>query len=146
VQTKTLTAGNRGFTLLELLFVLLIIGLTAAVVTISTGRLRDKTRFNQEARRLYQTVKHAREISLMERKNIEVRIDDEGTQYWIYYGDDKSSELHSLPQKFSVTGDTVIFFPKGNSSGGSIKINDGKGQEYHIEIDPVLGIASIKRI
>ncbi|MEC4676553.1 MAG: prepilin-type N-terminal cleavage/methylation domain-containing protein, partial [Nitrospirota bacterium] len=48
---KTSIAGNRGFTLLELIVVLFIIGLSTSVVVFSIGRLHDKTVFNGESRR-----------------------------------------------------------------------------------------------
>jgi general secretion pathway protein H len=147
VKIKTLPVGNnKGFTLFELLIVFFIIGLTGSVVMFSGGRLQDKTRFNTEARKLYLTVKHAREISIIERRDIIFRIDSESRTYWLDYGDDKSSEMHSIAQKFAITGDDVIFFPKGNSSGGKIDIVNGKGQKYEIIVDPGLGSTSIKRL
>lgn len=145
MKTKTSQAGNRGFTLLELVIVLFIIGLAVSVVIFSTGRLRDKTRFNEEARKISQTIKHARGIAILERKNIAFKINEDNNKYWIDYGDDKITSIHSLPPKFTVEGKTIFFFPKGNSSGGSLKINNGNGQEYEIEVDPVLGTPSIKR-
>lgn len=146
VKTKTLTAGNRGFTLFELLLVLFIIGLAASVVMFSGSRMQEKAIFNTEARKLYLTVKHAREISILERRDIVFKVDGEANRYWIAYGDDKTSEMHSLPPKFTIAGEDVIFFPKGNSSGGKIEIANGKGQKYEVTVVPVFGTTSIKRL
>lgn len=146
VKAKTLIAGNRGFTLLELLLVLFIVGLAASVVMFSGSRLQDKTIFNTEARKLYLTVKHAREISILERRDIVFKIDIESKKYWIDYGEDMTSEMHSIPQKFTITGEEVLFFPKGNSSGGKMEMDNGKGQKYEVIVEPVSGVTSIKRL
>jgi prepilin-type N-terminal cleavage/methylation domain-containing protein len=146
VKIKTLIAGNRGFTLFELLLVLFIVGLAASVVMFSGSRLQEKTLFNTEARKLFLTVKHARELSMLERRDIVFRVDEESKKYWIDYGDEKISEAHSIPRKYTLTGEDVIFFPKGNSSGGKMEMGNGKGQKYEIIIEPVLGTASIKRV
>jgi len=146
VKIRTLTAGNRGFTLLELLLVLFIVGLAVAVVMFSGSRLQEKTIFNTEARKLYLTVRHARETSILERRDIVFKVDVGSKRYWMDYGDDKTSEMHSIPEKFTLEGEDVIFFPKGNSSGGKIEIANGKGQKYEVTVDPVLGTTSIKRL
>lgn len=145
VKIRTSQAGIRGFTLLELLFVLFIVVLTASVVIFSIGRLHEKTVFNDETRKVYQTMKRARELSLIERRDVILRIDEDENRYWIDNGGDKALYAHSLRKGLVITGKEVIFFPKGNSSGGLIKIANGKGQEYTIEVDPVLGAPSIKR-
>jgi general secretion pathway protein H len=146
VKIKTLRAGNNGFTLLEILVVLLIISIAASVVVFSAGSLHEKTVYRQEVRRLFQTVKHARNISLQERRNITFNIDSENKKYWIDNGGNMYSEVHSLPDKFFISGESIFFFPKGNSSGGIIKIDNGKGRKYQIEIDPLLGKPSLKRL
>ena len=146
VKTRMLTAGNRGFTLFELLLVLFIVGLAGSVVMFSGSRLQEKTTFNTEARKLYLTVKHAREMSMIERRAIVFKIDGESRRYWLDYGDDNTSEMHSIAMKFLVAGDDIIFFPKGNSSGGKIEIANGKGQKYEIIVDPALGSTTLRRV
>ena len=145
-HTVKIRDPQTGFTLVELLLVLFILGLSAAVVMSSGSRMQEKSMFNTEARKLYLTVKHAREIAIIERMDIVFKVDPEAKKYWIDYGDDKTSETHSIPQKFTLTGEDVIFFPKGNSSGGQMEIDNGKGQKYEVNVDPVLGTASIKRL
>jgi len=146
VKIKTLTAGNKGFTLLELLLVLFIIGMAASVVMISGSRLQEKSIFNSEARNLYLSIKHARELSIIERMYIVFRVDPEAGRYWIGGRDNKSSGIHSIPQKFIITGEDITFFPKGNSTGGKIEIDNGRGQKYEVVVDPVLGTPSLKRL
>jgi prepilin-type N-terminal cleavage/methylation domain-containing protein len=145
VKIRTLTAGNRGFTLFEILLVLFIIGLAGSVVMFSGSRLQEKTVFNTEARKLYLTLKHARQVSMLERRDIVLRIDRESKRYWLDYGKDKTSEMHSITKKFLIEGDDIMFFPKGNSTGGKIEIVNGKGQKYEINVDPVFGRTSIRR-
>ncbi len=146
VKTGTLRAGNRGFTLFELLLVLFITGLAATFVMFSGSRMQEKSLFNAEARKLYLTVKHARELSIFERRDIVFKVDGEAKRYWLAYGDDTTSDIHTIPQKFILAGEDIIFFPKGNSSGGRIEIDNGKGQKYEVAVDPVLGSPSIKRL
>lgn len=138
-------SSQTGFTLFELLIVLFIIALSASVVFFSAGKLHEKTVFNEEARRLVQTIKQAREISLLEKRNIELKIDGETGNYGLHYGNDAVPATHTLPQGYTVTGESIFFFPKGNSSGGSVQINNGKGREYEIKVDPVVGTPSVTR-
>jgi len=146
-NTIKVRGSQKGFTLLELLLVLFIMGLAAAVAMSSGSRMQEKALFNTEARKLYLTVKHAREISIIERMNIVFKVDQEAKKYWIAYGDDdKTSETHSIPQKFTIAGEDILFFPKGNSSGGRIEIGNEKGRKYEVTVDQVFGTASIKRL
>jgi general secretion pathway protein H len=147
VKIKTSPAGTKGFTLLELIIVLFIAGMAVAVVVFSAARIHENSIFNDEARRLYQTLKHAREISLMDRIDVAVKVDAPDNKYWIDYGNGKTSDEHSLHEGITISGDKdVVFSPKGSSSGGAIKIVNAKGQEYTIEVDPILGMPKIKRL
>lgn len=139
-------SSQTGFTLFELILVLFILGLAAAVVMSSGSRMQEKYMFNSEARQLYLTVKHAREISIIERMNIAFMVDQEAKKYWMAYEDEHTSEMHSIPQRYTIEGENVIFFPKGNSTGGRIEIGNGKGQKYEVTVDQVFGTASIKRL
>jgi|OpeIllAssembly_1097287.scaffolds.fasta_scaffold05133_4 general secretion pathway protein H len=147
VRIKTSTAGNKsGFTLLELLVVLFIIGIIVSIVAVSVGRLHEKTLFTEEARRIYLTTKHAREAAILERREVVFRLNEETQTYWLDYSASKPSENHAVPRKFTITGADIFFFPKGNSSGGLIEIQNEKGQKYAIEVNQVLGTSSIKRL
>ncbi|MDA8084877.1 MAG: prepilin-type N-terminal cleavage/methylation domain-containing protein [Nitrospiraceae bacterium] len=146
MRTKTSTAGNNGFTLLELIIVMVIAGLASAVVIFSIGRIRDSTVFNQEARRIYQTLKRAREIAVIERTDVTVKIDEEAGRYGIERSDGKTLVSRTLPRGTGITGKDIVFFPKGDSSGGVIKLQNEKGQGYAIEVSQVLGRPEIRRL
>jgi prepilin-type N-terminal cleavage/methylation domain-containing protein len=145
-QTVKICSSQTGFTLFELILVLFIIGLAASVVMFAGSRLQEKSIFTTEARKLFLTVKHAREISILERREIVFKVDGEAKKYWVTYGDAQTSETHSIPQTYTIAGEDVTFFPKGNSSGGKIEIANGKGQKYEVTVDQALGTSSIKRL
>jgi general secretion pathway protein H len=149
IPLSSRTAGSRmsqrGFTLFELIVVLFITGLVVSVAIVATGRMQDRAVFNEEARKIFQTLKHAREVSLFERRDVTFRIDEEEKRYWLDYGDEKESNARAVGKGFRLTGKDIFFFPKGNSSGGLVKIENEKGQGYAIKVDPVLGSPSIRR-
>jgi len=147
VQIKTSTAGNKkGFTLLELLVVLFIVGVIVSIVAVSFGRLHDKTLFTEEARRIYLTTRHARESAILDRREVAFKINEETNTYWLDYSSSTPSENHVVPKKFIITGADIFFSPKGSSSGGLIEIRNEKGQKYAIEVNQVLGTSTIKRL
>ncbi len=125
---------------------MVIAGLASAVVIFSIGRIRDSTVFNQEARRIYQTLKRAREIAVIERTDVTVKIDEEAGRYGIERSDGKTLVSRTLPRGTGITGKDIVFFPKGDSSGGVIKLQNEKGQGYAIEVSQVLGRPEIRRL
>jgi prepilin-type N-terminal cleavage/methylation domain-containing protein len=135
--------GVTGFTLLELMIVLFIAGLSLSVVILSVGRMHENAVFKEEVRKLHTALRYAREISLLKRVEVRFDIDEEESRYWIFKEGSVEKE-HLLPQGFLITGETITFSPKGDSSGGFVNISDDKGREYRIEVDPVLGIPSIR--
>jgi hypothetical protein len=50
--------------------VLFIAGLVVAIAIVATGSMHDRAVFNEEARRIFQTLKQAREIYLFERRDV----------------------------------------------------------------------------
>ncbi len=94
----------RGFTLLELLVVLFIIGITITFATLSfSGRAVDD-RLENEARRLQEIMRLASEEALLQGIELGMRSDGEkyeflviGDEGWVAYEGDTPLKAHPLP-------------------------------------------------
>jgi general secretion pathway protein H len=138
--------SKKGFTLLELLLVLLIAGLAVSLVVVSTVSTQEKTVLHQEARRLQRTLEYARELSLMKRRPFVFVPADEGGSFWLESDGEPFGKELVLPKGLLVEGDVIVFLPKGNNTGGSVAITNRSGKGYFIELDPATGKAELQRL
>jgi general secretion pathway protein H len=140
-------SDKRGFTLLELVAVLFIIATAAGLVAVAVGKSFDKAQLREEATRLRNTLRHARELSLIERTPVFVKLDSKENLYWIEVNDTKRGNSHTLPRGlFLRTDGEVVFLPKGQSTGGEVVIENESKKGYIIDVDQTTGEPKLKRI
>lgn len=83
---------SRGFTLVEVLLVILLIGLLAASVVISfSGDSRDK-QLDQQTTQLQQLVHLASETAMLKQQELGLFIDDEGYRFMLFH----DNKWHSI--------------------------------------------------
>ncbi len=160
-KIKILQAGNKGvtphkyhcagFTLLELILVILIAGISVSIVVVSIGKVHEKMVFRDISKKVFITLKHAREVAIMERTPVIFKIDEKNNSFWMEKDGAVFGKSYNMPDHISISGESIIFFPKGNSSGGYIKIKhdkikNEKEKEFFIEVDPVLGTSKVKGV
>jgi general secretion pathway protein H len=75
-----------GFTLLEVLVVLVIIGIITAMAVVSTGVLGRDRQMDQEAQRLQAVLAQAREESMLDGRDVGVRVDRQGYDFLRFNG------------------------------------------------------------
>lgn len=141
---------SQGFTLLELLVVLVIMALGFSAIAISLSSGNEATELKATARDIASGLRYARGTSLMSHREATLTIDFAENQYAVT-GQDK---IHSIPQNIDVTMHTgqselvdgtgsIRFFPDGSSSGGWIKLEHGK-LAWRIDINWLTGQVEIK--
>lgn len=144
-----------GFTLLELILVLVVMSLVLAVAYPSMSR--GKTAFHLRAvgRDLISSIRAAREAAVTEQRVMQVLIDTQDQQVTV------SSDVGEDPRVFKVPGDiqmqiltpagepvepgTLIirFLPNGSSDDALIAIKAETGAALKIALDPIMGSARI---
>ena len=77
---------SSGFTLLEVLVVVLIIGIIASMAAVSTRVLGGDHEMDQEAKRLVAVLTQAREDAMLEGRDVGLRIDPRGYDFMRYDG------------------------------------------------------------
>jgi general secretion pathway protein H len=140
----------QGFTLLELIIVLVIsvLGFAAVAVNISSGNA--STHLETVARDLASALRYAHGQALLTHKPVSVIVDLEQNQYRISdreraYDFDGHIEV-SLTVAEETFGDgkagAIQFFPDGSSTGGRVTLEWGK-QLRRIDVNWITGAVSI---
>jgi general secretion pathway protein H len=160
---------NKGFTLLELLVVLVLISLVTALVaprlTAPLGNLQLKT----AVKKIAGSLRYARSLAAGEKVSRVCVFDFENQKMTIYSesepdgGDESGAKgtgreiAYVLPQGVSLkqayAGDMavdsgmfqVVFFANGSSSGGDIVIEGENGRAMLVHIDFITGMVEIAK-
>ena len=153
--------AREGFTLIELIIVLLIIGIAFGVVGIAVYSGGSFLELNTFVKDVSATLRYARSHAVAEKKIYSFVLWKDNRAFGLYidFSDgnrDKDEEppaviYKDIPPALEAvlknkSNDFKIdFFPQGNSSGGTIEIRDQKGKTFFIIVNKVTGRVEVKK-
>ena len=166
---------NKGFSLLELLLVIFLVGLLSALVVPSVSNSLASVRLKTAAKKTAAILRYARNQAVFKKKPFWVLVDKEVSGLAVldepFSGgtetDDSQDAFASLPssakvflypegvlidnlfigdQEISGSQSVFIFYPNGSCSGGEIVLQADSSFAYRISLNAVLGTAEIEVI
>jgi general secretion pathway protein H len=144
---------SRGFSLMELIVVLAILAVAAAVVAPSVGRTADGVRARAEVGAVAAFLRSAREQAVARRQALEVRA-DAATHALVVRpvgaeGEAAVQARRAVSPLLRIAADPpparVTFFPHGMSSGARFVIAAPGPRAYVITVDALTGRVSTGR-
>jgi len=147
---------NQGFTLLELMIVVLVLALVLAVSYPSLSRGSTALHLRATGRDVLNTFRYAREKAVTEQTRMKVVVDREKQQLMLtdYFGDGVRTYL--LPkdikiQRIALAGNEIMdsfmvvrFLPNGSCDNSEVLLQTDKGSSLKVLTDPITGGARIE--
>ena len=141
---------QRGFTLLEIIVVLVIAGLMMAVVLGGPFRSASAGDLKQAARMLASGLRQAQTMAITTRRDASLVVDMESREYTLP-GESaprdlpRGIDLKLYTAQSEVTSERkggIRFYPDGSSTGGRITVAAGE-RKYLVDVDWITGRVSI---
>ncbi len=161
-----------GFTLLELLVVLVIIGVMGAFVVPRLAGSISNTNLKTVSKRIAASLRYARSQAISESRTYEALFDLDKSRVVIRGGqtaqedeeknggggdqDSRQSKQYELPEDVrlakAIRGEDesdsglfrIIFLSNGGSSGGELLLRNDRGYRYRITVDVITGTVRVR--
>lgn len=142
--------GSPGFTLIEVLVVLVILALAMAIVVPAISKTQGES-LDDVARELQIAFRQARSDAVLTQRTSAVLVDVANRRF----RQERVRSDKAIPQKITVTASVatselrngtagIRFFPDGSSTGGFISLSIGESSS-RVEVDWLTGRISIAR-
>jgi general secretion pathway protein H len=158
-------SGRDGFTLIELIIVLVIIGIASGLVGIMIGKGSGGLEMKTVTKEISSVLRYARNHSVSEKRTYCFVINKEEGAIRLYAHkdeteneeDNEEKELlpvidRPLPEDLLISlndddSDVLYmeFFPQGNSSGGTIKLENENGSIFFIDVNRITGKVEVEK-
>ena len=162
-------SGRAGFTLIELIIVLVIIGIASGIVGIMIGRGSEGLEMKTVTKEISSVLRYARNHSVSEKRIYCFVINKEEGAVRLYAhevetrndkgnaGDNEEEEMppvidRPLPADLLISIDDddsdvlyMEFYPQGNSSGGTIRLENESGLNFFIDVNRITGKVEVSR-
>jgi len=149
-------ARSGGYTLIEVVVVLVVLAVACAVMTPAVGRTIDGVKVRTEVAGVASFLRRAREQAVTRGESYEVALDS-GARALLFRraGGDSiagaearrhlSPLLHVAPALGGIAP-RIIFMPQGRSSGGSFRVEAVGPRVYLISVDALTGRVTTQRV
>lgn len=146
-------SAARGFTLLELIIVLMVSVLGFAVIGSNINSGNESTKLQAVARDIASALRYAHGQALLTRKPISVAVNLDQNNYAIsnrdkiYHFDARIEVSLTVAEEEFVAGEEghIKFFPDGSSTGGRITLEWGK-QLRRVDVNWITGAVTISSL
>lgn len=144
---------TQGFTLIELIVVLVIVVLGFAAIGINLSSGNEATEIKAAARDIVSALRYARGLALMDHEETTVDFDLEENSYTVSHRD----KIYTIPDEISLTVVTaqselsgqgqgsIRFFADGSSTGGRVTLEREKAK-WQIDINWLTGQIELEDI
>ena len=155
----TLTPGSearskKGFSLLELIVVLMLLGLAVGVVMPSFSRGLKGLELETAGRDLITRMRHARSQAIAKQKVfriILIKNEEENVPDYYIFANEFEQEIRkvSLPEGVSIQTEEqafpvrISFYANGRSSGALFTLKRETGRQMKISVDPITGFPKV---
>lgn len=143
-------ADIRGFTLVELLVVLVIATLVLALVGTSISRSINGAELRTAARKMAASMRYTRTRAILDKQERVFLVDTENRSYTAPKREEvilpEGMEVTLMTARSELTAETVggiRFYPDGGSTGGFVEL-DANGRIYRINVAWLTGEASLQ--
>jgi general secretion pathway protein H len=156
---RNISAGRgrdcSGFTLVEIVIVLIIMGIAAGLIGLYIGRGSGTFHMRTLAKDIASTLRYARNHAVSEKTTYCFVVDLDEGKYRLYKGGDENAVVvisDTLPDDLDIGFDRAVdevydieFFPYGNSSGGMIELSKGSGRGMVVSVDRLSGRVEVSK-
>ncbi|MFA6283224.1 MAG: prepilin-type N-terminal cleavage/methylation domain-containing protein [Desulfurivibrionaceae bacterium] len=137
---KAPSLGKRGFSLIELIMVLALLGIMAGVVAPATGRFLDKLSFRKQTAALVAGTRYARLMAVGKGRPVAMRFDGQSKSFSFSGAVEGKKEVElSQGAEFEFLPETLVFYPDGLATPGRMVSRNGRRSQEFL-IDPLTGI------
>ena len=142
---------NRGFTLVEIMVVLVIVALMMALVGSSISRNISGAQMRTAAGKVAASMRYTRTQAILTKTEQVFLVDTEKLTYQA--GDSEAKELPegmkvelntARSELTSETAGGIRFYPDGGSTGGNVRL-EANGRIYRVNVAWLTGEASVER-
>ena len=149
--TQQYCMPQRGFTLVELLVVLVIASLALALVGTSISRSVSGAEMRSTAQKVAASLRYTRTRAILSKSEQVFLVDIENRTYKA-----AEREARELPEGMNVelntarseltseTAGGIRFYPDGGSTGGNVRL-EANGRVYQVNVSWLTGEASLQR-
>jgi prepilin-type N-terminal cleavage/methylation domain-containing protein len=143
---------HRGFTLIEVAVVLLVLALAVGIALPSIGRTSDAIRARADVASVAAFLRYAREQAIARREVHEVGLAPDARTLVLIAGDRKdvkASREIRFPTRIALESPglrSVTFMPEGRSSGGAFLVEAPGRRLYRVSVDPLSGRINNRRV
>lgn len=143
----------RGYSLMELVVVLAVLAVAAAVVAPGVGRTAESVRVRAEVGAVAGLLRSARQQAVTRQQPLEVVIEGEAQSLIVRRAGREGTAAvvsrRAVPSLMRIAADPapprVTFFPHGMSSGGRFGIEAAGSRTYVITVDALTGRVTTAR-
>jgi prepilin-type N-terminal cleavage/methylation domain-containing protein len=147
---------NSGFTLIEIIIVMLIVGLVSGLVGIMISRGGETRELSIFTKKISSVLRYARNRSVSEKKIYSFVIDKNEQAYRLYSEDTDYKNIETvmdepIPEGLQMSlqnndeeSPHIEFSPRGNSTGGVIEIMNEPGKMVYININRITGKVDVE--
>jgi len=144
-KTVTSKAGrDSGFSLLELLMVLLILGVFAAVSTPAISRLLNTITVRSRTQEIVSTLRYARLLSISSGQKVQVTLNTVDGPLFRLSGGAEEERIINLGEddRLTMEPDAITFYPESQVSAAELTVVIGN-QSRVIMLDPLTALPII---